>query len=153
VTKEFYTYREAVRLIWNTFLRDCAEPELDLPDIDRALFSAIVEARIGAGLKEQKVRKACYFPELEVKSPEAEVLKLTRQPELNVWAGVRRAPSAQLRYIGLFDFDWVSGVNRDFEYLLCVAVHGEGSEARPIRGDNLILVKARTARVKFIRPS
>lgn len=151
LTKDFYTYREAVRLIWNTFLRDCPDPEPDLPDIDRAMFHAIIVGRVNVDLRKWSAGKDPYLPDLEVKSPEKKVLKLTRQSGFDVWAEEPKPHSISLRFVGLFDFAWTEA-NRDFEYLQCVIVRNDRGRVRAVAGDNMLLVLARTAKIKFIPP-
>jgi hypothetical protein len=151
LTKDFYTYREAIRLIWNTFLRDSPDPEPDLPDIDRVLFRAIIEGRVNVDLRRWSAGKDFYFPDLEVKTSEKEVLKLSRQPDLNVWTKEQRQSGVLLRYVGLFDFAWTEA-NRDFEYLQCIIVKNDGGKVKAVAGDNMLLVLARTAKIKFIPP-
>ena len=151
LTKDFYTYREAIRLIWNTFLRDSPDPEPDLPDIDRAMFHAIIVGRINVELRKCSAGEDSYFPDLEVKSPEKEVLKLTRQSDLNVWTKEPHPPGVLLRFVGLFDFAWTEA-NRDFEYLQCIIVKNDGGKVKAVPGDNMLLVLARTAKIKFIPP-
>lgn len=46
LTKQFLAYREAARLVWNTFLKDATDAEDFFPAIDKALFNAIIEARV-----------------------------------------------------------------------------------------------------------
>ncbi len=151
LTKDFLTYREAVRFIWNTFLRDYPDAEDDFPDIDRAMFKAIVNGPLNVDLVKRRIGTDSYFPDLEVKSLEKEVVKLTRQPDLHVWTREPRPPGVLLRYVGLFDYGWTDA-NRDFEFVQCIIVKSVDGKLTAVAGDNMLLVLARTARIKFIPP-
>jgi|SRR5580704_7084041 hypothetical protein len=150
LTKQFLTYREAARLIWNAFLRgDSTDAEDFFPEIDQALFNAIVEAHVDRDFVRLQTGSTSYCRDLEVKSPERSVLMISRKPDCNEWKEIPK-PRARLRYGELFDFDYVSE-HRDFEYLQCVIVDGE-REPTAVPGDNVLLIRARTAKLRFIWP-
>jgi hypothetical protein len=149
LTKQFLTYREAARLVWNTFLKGSPDAEDFFPAIDEALFNAIVEARVDRDFVRLQTGSTSYCRDLDVKSPERTVLMISRELDLNDWSEIPKPP-ARLRYAGLFDFDYVSE-NRDFEYLQCVMIDDE-REPTAVPGDNVLLIRARTAKVRFIWP-
>lgn len=107
--------------------------------------------RLNVDLVECRVGTDSYFPDLEVKSPEKEVVKLTRRPDRNVWTREPWPPRVLLRYVGLFDYGWMEA-NRDFEFVQCVIVKSVDGTLTAVHGDNMVLVLARTAMVRFIPP-
>lgn len=146
LTRDFRKYREATRLVWNTFLSGCADQEDTFPEIDDALFHAILESRINLDLKRTE-GDAAHYPNLEVRSPDKSALFLSESTEFNSWIDKKLSKNSKLRYAKLFDFDSVSGASRDFEYLKCVAID-DGAASAPQR--NVLLVHARGARILFV---
>ncbi len=147
LTREFHSYREAARLVWNTFLRDCADREDVFPEIDLALFHAILESKIDRDLKSTKGEFA-YFPGLEVRSPEKKALFLSREADFDVWRDEEVSKRFSLRFIKLYDFSSSSGANRDFEFIQCAVIDGGTFE---LSRDNILLIRARDARISFLK--
>jgi hypothetical protein len=146
LTREFHTYRDAARLVWNIFLRDCADREDVFPEIDEALFHAILESRIDRELKRTK-GEFSYYPSLQVRSPAKKALFLSQEAGFNVWREGDFSKRLSLRFVGLFDFAASSGVNRDFEYIQCVVIHeGVFQSAK----DNVLLIRARDTRISYM---
>jgi hypothetical protein len=147
LTRDFQAYRDATRLIWNTFLCDIADQEERFSEIDTPLFHVILENRINRDLKSSTMSGTAHYPNLEVRSPESSALFLSKGQDVNYWPKNPLPKRIRLRYVELFDFASYSGVNRDFEYLKCISTNERGDVGPESK---VLLVLARTATVRYI---
>lgn len=123
MTREFRSYRDLARLIWNVFLSRYEDQEDLFLDIDPAIFHAFLESKIDAVLKEDTTPyDTRFFSELAVRSPRPDALRLRRMPDMNDWQRTTVPENAALRYVRLFDFESFTGTDRDFEYVHCVCL-------------------------------
>lgn len=149
LTESFRTYREAARLLWNVFLRNNPDRELDFLDVDSPLFHAILQAKLDIDLKPTE-DKWSYFSDLRVVSADRNALVLQETGGLNIWSDRSLPKGISLRYSGLFDFDSDSATYRDFEYIACVATRVDSGR---LVSDGVWLISASTARVYFAAKS
>jgi hypothetical protein len=144
VTKRFRTYRDATRLIWNVFLADAIDQEMDFADVDKALFLAIMWPGLTWNLEEIKGERRweSYYSNLTVKPEDRHGLLVRQLADSNAFYEADLPEHATLYYSDLFDFDCVTGKSRDFEFILCWAIEGDSKET-----GQPALVKARSSRI------
>jgi hypothetical protein len=144
VTKRFRTYRDATRLIWNVFLAGAIDQEMDFPDVDKALFLAIMWPGITWNLEhvEGERKWESYYSNLTVKPENRHGLLVRQVADANEFYEADLPERATLYYSDLFDFDWVTGKSRDFEFIRCWAIEGGSQET-----GQPALVKARSSTV------
>jgi hypothetical protein len=124
VTLAFRTYRECVRIVWNSFLRLYPDGEKGFGPTNAALFTAMLLSQIERYEKPRRIGDREYYSNLEV-VPDGDgpinVLCGFEQSDGVHWRRQSWLPGqASFHYRDLFDFGTLSGEFREFQYVEAV---------------------------------
>ena len=130
---EFYiSYRECVRLVWNSFCKDLVDAEGLFKDVENELFLGMLYTITDEYVREKVIGDKVYYPAIRViQTQEGSLAELfccqedSDNKEIfwkpHVWQGV----SVDFRWKRLFDWQTRSGEHREFEYVEAIVVRSD----------------------------